>query len=173
MRRVRWGWVAVSAIPVIFIGYFFLYPLVRILGLGMSEMGPGSTGLQARLFKVGWFTLWQAVVSTLLTLVAAAPLTWAVSTHEFKGRRLAMALVTVPFVLPTVVVGTAFVALGWRDSIAAILAAHVFFNVAVVVRTVSALWSRIDTSRCLSCGRPSRRRGRSSSSSRSPRSEWC
>jgi thiamine transport system permease protein len=50
----------------------------------------------------------------------------------------------VPFVLPTVVVGTAFVALGWRDSIVAILAAHVFFNVAVVVRTVGTLWGRLD-----------------------------
>jgi thiamine transport system permease protein len=83
-------------------------------------------------------------VSTILTFLVAAPITWAVSTYEFKGRRLAMALVTVPFVLPTVVVGTAFVALGWRDSIWAILAAHVFFNVAVVVRTVSTLWTRID-----------------------------
>lgn len=55
-----------------------------------------------------------------------------------------MALVTVPFVLPTVVVGTAFVALGWRDSIGAILAAHVFFNIAVVVRTVGSQWRRID-----------------------------
>ncbi len=98
---------------------------------------PGSSGS-------GWFTVWQAVVSTVLTFLVAAPLTWAVSTYEFRGRRLTMALVTIPFVLPTVVVGTAFVALGWRDSIGAILAAHVFFNVAVVVRTVSTLWSRID-----------------------------
>lgn len=144
MRRIRWGWVAVAAVPVIFIGYFFIYPLARILTLGLSEMGAGSTGLEARLIKIGWFTLWQAVVSTALTLIVAAPLTWAVSSYEFKGRRLAMALVTVPFVLPTVVVGTAFASLGWRNSIGAILAAHVFFNVAVVVRTVSALWSRID-----------------------------
>ena len=35
-------------------------------------------------------------------------------------------------------------ALGWRDSIWAILAAHVFFNTAVVVRTVGTLWSRLD-----------------------------
>jgi thiamine transport system permease protein len=47
-------------------------------------------------------------------------------------------------VLPTVVVGTAFVSLGFDGSIWAILAAHVFFNTAVVVRTVSILWSRID-----------------------------
>jgi thiamine transport system permease protein len=144
MRRIRWGWVAVAAVPTIFIGYFFVYPLVRILGLGLSELSIGASGLEARLLRVGWFTLWQATVSTLLTFVVAAPLTWAVSTYEFRGRRLAMALVTVPFVLPTVVVGSAFVALGWRESIGAILAAHVFFNAAVVVRTVSTLWSRIE-----------------------------
>jgi ABC-type Fe3+ transport system permease subunit len=71
-------------------------------------------------------------------------LTWAVSRFEFPGRRTAQALVVVPFVLPTVVVGTAFAALGWRGSIWAILAAHVFYNVAVVVRTVGGMWARLD-----------------------------
>ena len=144
MSRIRWGWVLVAGVPALFIGYFFVYPLVRILVLGLSELEIRSTGVEARLLQVGWFTLWQAALSTVLTLVAAGPITWAVSRFEFRGRRLATALVTVPFVMPTVVVGTAFVALGWRDSIYAILAAHVFFNLAVVVRTVSALWSRLD-----------------------------
>ena len=143
-RRIRWGRLAVGAVPALFIGYFFIYPLARILAIGISEIEVGGTGLEARLLRVGWFTLWQAVVSTALTFVVAAPLTWAVSTYEFRGRRLATALATVPFVLPTVVVGTAFVALGWRDSVWAIIAAHVFINVAVVVRTVSTLWSRIE-----------------------------
>ena len=144
MRSLRWGKVLVAAVPAIFIGYFFLYPLVRILTLGLSELNFGSQGVESRLLQIGWFTLWQAALSTVLTLLIAAPMTWAVSQFDFRGRRLATALVTVPFVLPTVVVGTAFVALGWRDSIGAILAAHVFFNVAVVVRTVGALWSRLD-----------------------------
>lgn len=144
MKKIRWGWVAVAAPPVLFVGYFFAYPLARILVLGLSELSVGASGVEARLFRVGWFTLWQATASTILTLLAAAPLTWAVSSYQFRGRRVAMALATVPFVMPTVVVGTAFVALGWRGSIGAILAAHVFFNVAVVVRTVSTLWSRID-----------------------------
>lgn len=144
MRNVRWGWVAVAAVPTFFVGYFFIYPLVRILGLGLSELSVGASGVEARLLRVAWFTLWQACLSTGLTFAVAAPLTWAVSTYEFKGRRLTMALVTVPFVLPTVVVGTSFVALGMNESVGAILAAHVFFNVAVVVRTVSTLWSRID-----------------------------
>jgi thiamine transport system permease protein len=144
MPRIRWGWVLVAAIPTFFIGYFFVYPLVRILSLGLSELDVGATAVEARLLKVGWFTLWQAAISTILTFVVAAPMTWAVSNFEFRGRRLATALVTVPFVLPTVVVGSAFVALGWRDSIFAILAAHVFFNAAVVVRTVGTLWGRLD-----------------------------
>jgi thiamine transport system permease protein len=137
--------VAVAAIPALFIGYFFLYPVARIVALGLSGLGEGIDP-SSRLPRVAWFTLWQAVVSTVLTILAAAPLTWAVSSYRFPGRRLATALVTVPFVLPTVVVGTAFLALGWRDSVWAILAAHVFYNVAVVVRTVSTLWARIDPS---------------------------
>lgn len=144
MKRVRWGQVLVAGIPALFIAYFFLYPVARIIILGLSELSIGTDSVEVRLLRVGWFTLWQATVSTILTLLVAAPMTWAVSHFEFRGRRLATALVTVPFVLPTVVVGAAFVALGWRDSIGAILAAHVFFNIAVVVRTVGALWSRLD-----------------------------
>jgi thiamine transport system permease protein len=139
--RARW---AVAALPIAFVGYLFVYPLARILALGLSGLRPGEVLVDGRLLGVAWFTTWQAAASTLLTLLAAAPLTWAVSRFEFRGRRLAQALVVVPFVLPTVVVGTAFAALGWRDSVWAILAAHVFFNVAVVVRTVGGLWARID-----------------------------
>ncbi len=64
---------------------------------------------------------------------------------------------TVPFVLPTVVVGSAFLALVGRGgllddlwgvrldtSVWAILLAHVFFNYAVVVRTVGGLWGQLD-----------------------------
>lgn len=152
MSRIRWGWVAVAAVPAVFVGYLFVYPVIRILAIGLAELSLGATGLEARLVRVGWFTLWQAAASTALTLIAAAPMTWAVSTYEFKGRRLATALVTVPFVLPTVVVGSAFVAMGFTDSVWAILTAHVFFNIAVVVRTVSSLWSRIDP-RLLEAGR--------------------
>lgn len=140
-RRILWG---VAALPLLFIGYLFAYPMVRILWLGISELQISELVAETRLGRVAWFTLWQATVSTVLTLLLAAPLTWAVSRFEFPGRRTAQALVIVPFVLPTVVVGTAFAALDWRGSIWAILAAHVFYNVAVVVRTVGGMWSRID-----------------------------
>src|SRR5690606_41679728 len=107
---------ALPILPLLFIGYLFLYPLIRILWLGISELQLADLLAERRIARVAWFTLWQAAASTGLTLLLAAPLTWAVSRYEFPGRRLAQALVIVPFVLPTVVVGTAFAALGWRDS---------------------------------------------------------
>ena len=58
-----------------------------------------------------------------------------------------LALVTVPFVLPTVVVGLAFRVLLPGELVGttwAVLLAHVFFNVAVVVRVVGGLWAHID-----------------------------
>ena len=67
---------------------------------------------------------------------------------------LVRAALTVPFVLPTVVVALAFRTLfaadgwlgswGWDGSLATILAAHVFLNYAVVVRTVGAAWANLD-----------------------------
>jgi thiamine transport system permease protein len=54
---------------------------------------------------------------------------------------------TVPFVLPTVVVGLAFrvvLPASWVGTLAAILVAHVFFNYAVVVRVVGGLWGQLD-----------------------------
>lgn len=131
------------AIPLLFLGYFFLYPLVRILWISLSEAGFKELLERPRFLGVAWFTLWQAIASTALTLLAALPLTWALSRFNFAGKPLVRALVTVPFVLPTVVVGAAFLAVFPRG-IAALLAAHVFYNVAVVVRTVGGVWARID-----------------------------
>ena len=57
------------------------------------------------------------------------------------------ALVVVPFVLPTVVVALAFLAVlpdGLERGWAAILVAHAFFNVAVVVRVVGTFWAGLD-----------------------------
>ena len=142
MNRRFWPALTIG-LPTVFIGYLFLYPLGRILWISLSGVGFVEVFESARFRQAAWFTLWQAIVSTALTLIAALPLTWAISRFSFRGREAIRALVTVPFALPTVVVGAAFFALGGQG-IAAILAAHVFFNLAVVVRTVGGVWSRID-----------------------------
>ena len=130
-------------IPVLFLGYFFLYPLGRIMWLSLSGGGWIEGLTRPRFLEAAWFTLWQATVSTVLTVAAASPLTWVVSRFNFRGKAIVKAFVTIPFVLPTVVVGAAFLAV-FDAGLGALIAAHVFYNVAVVVRTVGGVWSRID-----------------------------
>jgi thiamine transport system permease protein len=147
------------AIPLAFLSYFFVYPLLTVLITGFFsdgklDLGPLQTvfGREA-LLNVAWFTLWQAVASTVLTLVVALPAANVMARYEFPGKRLVRAALIIPFVLPTVVVGSAFLALlgpqgplgiDLRQTIWAILLAHVFFNYSIVVRTVSTYWERID-----------------------------
>ena len=145
MRRI-----ALTAIPLAFLAIFFVYPVGTILGRGLWPGGEldfspvGDVFGNAGLRSVAWFTLWQAAVSTVLTLVAALPAAYVIARVRFPGRSLVRALVTVPFVLPTVVVGSAFLALGIHESLGAVFLAHVFFNYAVVVRAVGGLWSHLD-----------------------------
>ena len=145
-------------VPTAFLGVFFLYPVGTILVRGLGADGldrllglPGRASFRG----VAWFTVWQATVSTLLTVVVALPGAHLLARRRFRGRALFRAATTVPFVLPTVVVGGAFLALFDRFDLVdgplratrtvwAILAAHVFFNVAVVLRTVGSFWEGLD-----------------------------
>lgn len=157
--RSRAARAALLAVPVGFVALFFAYPVVSIVGLGLRAEGrwqlaralgtltdPGTR-------DVLWFTVWQATASTALTVAIALPGAYVFARLDFPGKALLRAAVTVPFVLPTVVVGAAFLALvgpggplGVRldGTIWGILAAHVFFNYAVVVRTVGGLWAHLD-----------------------------
>jgi thiamine transport system permease protein len=140
----------IIAIPVVFLGVFFAYPVIAIIGRGLTPSGSlnldplGEVIRDPGLRRVAWFTLWQAALSTVLTLIVGIPGAFVLSRYQFRGRALVRALVTVPFVLPTVVVGAAFSALDITGSVGAILLAHVFFNYAVVVGTVGGLWSHLD-----------------------------
>jgi thiamine transport system permease protein len=132
-RRAR---VAILAVPIAFLLVFFAYPFAAILWRALGP-DPGAFGRvlgEARVRQVVWFTLWQAVASTGLTMLVGLPIAYVVSRFAFRGRAFVETLVLLPFVLPTVVVGLAFS--GLPGALVAILAAHVFFNVAVVVRIV-------------------------------------
>ncbi len=140
-------------VPAAFLGWFFVYPLARILARGISTDGFREVLTDADLLGVAWFTVWQAAASTVLTMGLALPAAYVFARYEFPGKAAGRALLTVPFVLPTVVVGSAFLALAgpggalgvrWDESVGLILAAHVFYNFAVVVRTVGGLWSHLD-----------------------------
>lgn len=139
---------ALALVPAAFGVVMVAWPLAAIFRRGLAPEGTltleplGAVFASDRTRSLVRFTIGQAVASTLLTLVVGIPAAWALS-RTWRGAGLARAIVTVPFVLPTVVVGLAF--RHWLDrGTLAIVLAHAVFNVAVVVRVVGAAWAGLD-----------------------------
>ncbi|MGO1173757.1 MAG: ABC transporter permease [Actinomycetaceae bacterium] len=151
-------------LPVTFLLVLFLAPVTALVvhGLLPGERIPGIPAgdpvldilarpatVEAVLRTVG-----QALAATLCAVVLGVPGAYVLYRRTFPGRRLVRAVVAVPFVLPTVVVGIAFRAvlaesgtlgfLGLDRSPWALLAALVFFNYSVVVRVVGPAWAALD-----------------------------
>jgi thiamine transport system permease protein len=134
--------------PALFVLTFYTLPLIRLLVRAVHPSDVSRVLTAPGLRQVVWFTLWQATLSTVLTVALGCAPAYVLARHRFRGRRMLLALVTVPFMLPTVVVGAAFLAVlpdRWHDTAGAVLAAHIFFNIAVVVRVVGNMWATIPT----------------------------
>ncbi len=175
MTLVRRRWVTTLVLwvaPVCFLLLFYLYPMGSILAisLGRAQQGVASAFIQAIRSPVPWstlgFTLWQAILSTLLTLALGLPGAYLFSHYNFRGKALLQALTGIPFLMPTLVVAAAFNALlgpgGWvniglmrllhlssapiqfTNTLVAILVAHVFYNTTIVLRTVGDFWMHLD-----------------------------
>lgn len=137
---------ALALLPVFAVAAFVLWPLVNIFSQALSWDVISRLANNSSIRQVLWFSTWQAIASTILTLLVAFPVTYVLARYQFIGKRVLLALVTIPFVLPTVVVGAAFLALlpdSLHRSVAAILIAHTYFNIAVVVRVVGRRWEQI------------------------------
>lgn len=149
-RRVRatqprdWLW---SAPALTLIAFAIVVP-VGVLAFDVVDIDTiAETLTRTSVLGAIRFSAWQALISTVLTLLIGGPMAWILARYEFRGRRFVTATMTVPFVLPTVVVASAFLALlppAIERSVASILLAHVFFNVSVVIRLVSPQWSVVD-----------------------------
>lgn len=141
--------------PLAFLAVFFGWPVLSILGLGVAPDGRPDIGgildalAQPFVLQDGLFTLALATAATLATVLCGLPVAYVFARFRFPGRGIARALATVPFVLPTVVVASAFIALlGPRSpligTVWAVLLASVFYNLAVVIRLVGGLWAHLD-----------------------------
>ena len=148
------------ALPVAFLGVFFVWPVVAMLVRGFV----GETGLdfggfaevlgQGRTWRIIWQTLWMALAGTAGSVILGVPGAYALYRCSFPGSRALRAVASVPFVLPSVVVGVAFRALlgkggayevlGLDGTTTAVVCAMVFFNFSVVVRTVGTMWAGLD-----------------------------
>jgi ABC-type Fe3+ transport system permease subunit len=137
---MRWTWV----VPTAFLVAFLVFPI----GTLIIRVGPGLhvAPATARIFAL---SLAQATASTLLALAVGVPLAAVVSRYAYRGRALAQALLTVPFVMPTVVVALAFRAMvgtSMPQGMALVVLAHAYVNLAVVVRVVGATWAQLPDS---------------------------
>lgn len=162
MTRALWrgGWVVAAAIPAAFLAVFFAWPAAALIARGFHDGAAwtldGFTAVynSPRTWRAVRFTLGSALATTAACLALGLPGAYVLYRCSFRGRDTLRALVAVPFVLPTVVAGVAFGSLlredgllGWLGlggSVAAILAAMVFFNYSVVVRAVGTFWARLD-----------------------------
>ena len=128
--------------PAAFLLVFLAFPL----GTVMMRVGPSLHVAAGTLQVLGLSTV-QAAASTVLSIAIGLPLASAVTRYRFRGRALAQALLTVPFVMPTVVVALAFrsmVGTSVPQGMALVILAHAYVNLAVVVRVVGSTWSQMD-----------------------------
>ncbi len=124
-----------------FFGAFFVYPLGTLLVTAFTgASGAGISGLfTAPMGSVALFTFVQAALSTVLTMAVGLPGAAILARFRFRGRGLIEALSVVAFVMPTVVVAAAVTELVPDRGLVAILVAHVYFNLAVVLRMVGVV----------------------------------
>jgi thiamine transport system permease protein len=158
--------------PLLFLVLFYFYPLTKIVLLSFFPDNSWAPEKLIKLIstpvyaKILWFTTWQAALSTILTLIVALPGAYVFARYRFPGKNFLQAMMTVPFVLPTVVVAAAFRALlgkngllnslfsSWFDltvppinieqTVVFFLLAHVFYNYSLILRIVGGFWSGLD-----------------------------
>lgn len=145
--------IALWVVPAFVIGVLFYWPMARVLGQGLNGYWL-ATLAEARVVDAVWFTIWQAVVSTVICLVMGLPAAYVLYRKRSPAARILRALLTVPFALPTIVTAIGFTAFRtqdvWHGGTAAegffdhpvtwIIAAHVFVNFAVITRVVGSTW---------------------------------
>lgn len=160
------------SLPLTFLVVAFFIPLSKILAFTFNASAFTSENLRIA-YDALWFTFYQAVLSTLLTLLLGLPSAYLFARYDFRSKALLRALTAVPFLLPTVVVAASFNSLlGPRGLIntilqfsnsplshssfssqpstfilhpfIAILLAHVFYNTTIIIRIVGSALSSLD-----------------------------
>ncbi len=155
-------------LPLIFMGAFYFFPLGKLVSLSFLQFNS-----EIHRF-INWqiisgairFTVFQAVLSTILTIILGLPAAYLFGRFIFPGKNMLRIATTLPFILPTVVVAAGFNALigpnGWlnlilmkilnspdpviniQNTLAAILLAHVFYNTSIVIAIVGSTLAQMD-----------------------------
>ena len=115
--------------------------------------------------RVIGFSLYQAFLSALLSILVGLPGAWLLTNYNFPGKRWFRLLTYLPFILPSILVVLAMVLFygnnGWINrglmvilgtdepqvhflySLTGILIAHVFYNFPLAMKIIGDQWERI------------------------------
>ena len=131
--------------PLLLFGALFYQPIFRIFQLGVwhNFLNQILTHENAR---ITLFTLWQALLSMILSLLLATPFAYSLYKIKFRGQSFLSTVITLPFVLPTIVVGIGFTStLKDAPSILLIIIANTFMNFGLAARIIGSTWQAIGT----------------------------
>ncbi len=116
---------AVTASGLLFLGLFFLYPVLRVFSASFLDASGAELTLQnyAKVLSSGFYldsmvnSLWIGVLATLITTLVATPLAFALARLPVNGKTVLMALSVLPLVLPSFVGAYALLLLFGRAGI--------------------------------------------------------
>lgn len=137
----RW----LALLPVAMVALFVIAPTVNIF---VSTFKVESLDIlrTTPIHRVIWFTTWQALVSTAVAITLALPVAFIIANFKFKTQRLFVGAISVPFILPSIVVGAAFLEILPNDlhrTAFALIIAHVYFNFGFASRLIANRWIQI------------------------------
>jgi len=136
-------------------------------GVGFASVGPVAVpvptlpSVDTGLFG---FTAWQALLSTVASVVVGLPAAYVLASFEFRGRKTIRSVTILPFVLPGILVATGFYAafgesgllndalgvLGLHQSLLetnplfVVVLAHAFYNAPLIARVTTGAWEAVD-----------------------------
>ncbi|MEK9838852.1 MAG: hypothetical protein VW396_07280, partial [Ilumatobacter sp.] len=102
-RLPRWAVAAAAVPPLVAVVALVVVPAVNLVVSTLDAGALSGVFGDQRVWEVVWFSLWQAVVSTALTVAVGVWPAMVVARHRFRGRAAFIGGLTAVFVLPTVV----------------------------------------------------------------------
>jgi len=134
--------VALTLLPLAFLAVVVVAPLARLLAEGWDHLSANILTDAYLRWRIVW-SLIQAAVTCVLTLLLGVPLAWALARFDFAGRTLVLRLLMLPFVMPTLVAGLGVLALAGphgvlpfngQDTPWLLLYGNLFYNLPLVLR---------------------------------------
>ncbi|PKL12485.1 MAG: iron ABC transporter permease [Spirochaetae bacterium HGW-Spirochaetae-8] len=156
----------------VILAFLFILPLSIVLSKAFVDSDGGFTFSRlidnltsAYTLRILLFTLFQALVSTVASVLVGLPGAYLLATYRFPGRRIIRAICTIPFVLPSILVVLGFVIFYGNNglvnqllirlfgleepplrilySFTAIIMAHAFYNFPIALGLISSFWEQL------------------------------